>query len=332
MGGVNTYTGPTAILGGAVCVAHGYNLGANEASVHFDGGSLQFTAPVDIQSNHPFVFGSGGGTVDTQGYDCSALADGWSGAGRFTKTGAGTFALGGSGSAFSGEVNLAQGVLRLSSNDVLSSCAAITVGAGATLDVAAVADYRLGTVSNQRLDGTGTIVGNLRIGRFATHDVGSSPGVQSVQGNYTMDGLLQLEISGAAPGNGVAGYAQVLVGGSRASDVSLSGSLTLAWSGTGWSADGDKLWIIRNDTAGDLQGTFIGYANGALVCAYDGRPWRIYYDADAASGQLNGGNDVLIMAGTHVPEPGSLMLLVLAGVAATAARGLGRRRRWQVML
>ena len=228
-------------------------------------------------------------------------------------------------------------MLRLGSNDVLGGGTVITVGAGATLDLAAVADYRLGTVGQQKLEGTGAIVGNLRIGRLATHDVGSvgsSPGVQSVQGNYALDGLLQIEINGDTPGNGVTGYDQVLVVGSRASDVSLSGSLALAWSGTGWSEDGNKLWIIRNDTAGAMRGTFSGYDNGAMVGVYDGRPWHIYYDADSSSGELSGGNDVLLMSGMQIPEPGSLMLAALAGVAALAARlirgrqakiGYGRR-------
>ena len=86
------------------------------------------------------------------------------------------------------------------------------------------------------------------------------------------------------------------------------------WSGAGWSSPGDKLWIIRNDTDGTLSGTFAGYANGDPVGSYDGRQWRIYYGADAASGQLSGGNDVLLMAAAPVPEPSCLALLAVAAV------------------
>ena len=45
LGGVNIYTGQTAILGGTVCVASGYNLGANDTKVRFDGGDLAVRGP-----------------------------------------------------------------------------------------------------------------------------------------------------------------------------------------------------------------------------------------------------------------------------------------------
>jgi hypothetical protein len=125
------------------------------------------------------------------------------------------------------------------------------------------------------------------------HDVGDSPGVQRVQGNYTMNGLLEIEISGAAPGDGAVGYDQVQIVGSDKKDVLLDGDLALAWGGAGWSSPCDRLWIVRNDTDGTLTGTFRGYANGAVVGNYDGRSWRIYYgvDFDELTGCLITGND-----------------------------------------
>jgi hypothetical protein len=146
-----------------------------------------------------------------------------------------------------------------------------------------------------------------------------------VQGNYAMSGLLEVEISGAAPGNGTTGYDQIWVSGPATQNVTLDGNLALAWSGDGWSSANDRLWIIRNDTAGTLTGTFHGYADGATVGAFDGRSWQIRYgvDVDQLTGQLVAGNDVLLTPTAVIPEPSSLAL----GVAAVSMLWLARRRR-----
>ena len=75
-----------------------------------------------------------------------------------------------------------------------------------------------------------------------------------------MSGLLEIEIGGATPGDGLAGYDQILVVGSEhAITCLLDGDLALSWSGAGWSSACDRLWIIRNDTDGTLTGTFHDY-------------------------------------------------------------------------
>ena len=176
----------------------------------------------------------------------------------------------------------------------------------------------MGAAGSQTLQGTGNILGNLRIDPLGIHHVGHSPGVQCVQGDYSMNGLLEVEINGAAPDASDVGYDQVLLSGTT-HNVSLGGTLSLVWSGAGWSSPGDKLWIIRNDTDGTLSGTFSGYANGDPVGSYDGRQWRIYYGADAASGQLSGGNDVLLVAAAPIPEPSCLALLAVSAVLLLAS-------------
>ncbi len=140
-----------------------------------------------------------------------------------TKTGLGTLVLGGV-NAFSGPLCVQQGTLRLASTGTLAGCSAIDVGPGATLDLTAVAGwYCLGAAGSQTLQGTGNILGNLRIDPLGIHHVGHSPGVQCVQGDYSMNGLLQVEINGAAPGDSNAGYDQVLLSGST-HNVSLGGA------------------------------------------------------------------------------------------------------------
>ena len=240
-----------------------------------------------------------------------------------TKTGPGTLLLE-NNAVLTRDLRVLEGTLCVGSGDVLSGCSTISVGDGATLDIGSVADYRLGAAAAQRLEGAGTIVGNLSIDSFGTHDVGSSPGVQCVLGNYTMDGVLLVEVGGSATGDTPC-YDQIVVMGSEASDVSLSGALSLEWYETDWVSEGSQLWIIRNDTAGQLAGAFAGYDNGSVVGDYDGHSWKIYYGAEADTGSLTGGNDVLLMAAAPVPEPSSLFLAAIAYGAILTARLLRRR-------
>ncbi len=302
---VNSYTGRTAVNQGTLRVAAANRLGASGAGVSFDGGTLQFAADVDLGDEHPFTLLNGGGTIDTQNYICSAATSGWSGAGRLTKRGSGTLALRDTNDAFAGEVYVQEGVLQPRNNGALDACPTIDLAAGAVLDLTAAGGFRLGAAGSQWLQGSGSVRGDLDIAPLGVHDLGHSPGVQLVEGDYAMNGTLRIEIAGLTPG-AVAGYDQVRLSGD-AHDVSLAGTLAVAWSGAGWASLGDELCIIRNDTPGRLSGTFLGLDDGALVGSYDGFAWRIHYAA-------GDGNDVLLKAAAPVPEPGALCLLLLAGL------------------
>ena len=301
----NYYTGPTAIDQGTLRVAAANRLGAAGTGVAFDGGTLQFSAAVDLGEEHPFTLLDGGGTIDTQNYTCSAATTGWSGSGKLTKRGSGTLALQGTNDAFAGVVYVQEGILQPRNSGVLDACHTIDLAAGAVLDLTAAEGFRLGAVGSQWLQGSGDVLGNLDIAPLGVHDLGHSPGIQLVEGDYAMNGTLRIEIAGTTPG-AEAGYDQLRLSGD-AHDVSLAGTLAVAWSGTGWASLGDELRIVRNDTAGRLAGTFLGLDDGALVGSYDGFEWRIYYAA-------GDGNDVLLRAAAPVPEPGSLCLLLLAGL------------------
>ncbi|MEN6405770.1 MAG: PEP-CTERM sorting domain-containing protein [Thermoguttaceae bacterium] len=240
-----------------------------------------------------------------------------------TKTGDGVLQIDAVGSTFFGDVDIRQGTLRLGSAAWLSGCSSIRIDAGATLDLTAIDGYHLGSVVSQTLDGTGVILGNLWIDALGEHNVGSSPGVQCVEGDYGMAGALLVEAAGSQPGDGATGYDQIHLLAGDAHDVSLSGELSLTWSGDGWASDGQRLWIVRNDTVGELSGTFSNYAQSGLwVGRYDGCDWYLYYGADAEHNQLTGGNDV-VLAAAAVPEPGCLLLLL----SAAAVFGFGVRRR-----
>jgi autotransporter-associated beta strand protein len=316
--------------GGTIKIPEKTTVAARSLTFAADGYTIQ---PEDPLSKSTLVLTNGGSggpgsnTIDvanaTHTATITATVAGNAGAGLI-KTGAGTLVLGGV-NTYTGPTIVRAGTLRLSSVSALAGSSLLNVGSGATLDLTPLADgFQFGGTTTQALTGNGTIVGNLQIAADGIHDVGDSPDVQCLQGNYTMNGLLKIEISGPSPGNGNAGYDQLWVTGPEVHDVVLGGELDLLWSEAGWSSANDRLWIIHNETAGTLLGAFRGFANGALVGSHDGHEWRIYYnvDADPISGRIVAGNDVLVTS-APIPEPGSLAL----GIVALLILGIARRRR-----
>ena len=91
LAGTNSYTGPTAILGGTIQAAALDNLGLGP--IDFSGGTLRFTGVYD-PSTDGMTFNSGGGTLDTGGL-AIVLANpvGGNGPGTLTKAGTGELTL-----------------------------------------------------------------------------------------------------------------------------------------------------------------------------------------------------------------------------------------------
>jgi PEP-CTERM motif len=80
---------------------------------------------------------------------------------------------------------------------------------------------------------------------------------------------------------------------------------------------GDLLFILANDGAEPVTGTFTSLPNFA-VFNLGGFDWQISYGADLLGNTFTGGNDIALLA---VPEPSALLLSGLSAVA------LLRRRR-----
>ncbi|MCD4726470.1 MAG: autotransporter-associated beta strand repeat-containing protein, partial [Pirellulales bacterium] len=231
-----------------------------------------------------------------------------------TKAGGGTLTLGGA-NAYTGNTTISAGTLKLGGAASLAS-GAVDVAAGATFDVSEVSGgYNL--TAGQTLNGDGIVSGDITINGI--HAPGYSPGIQIIEGDYNMLGELQIELAGTDPGTG---YDQVLLSGSGDYNAMLDGTLTLDWTGFADSSEETQLWIVQNDTDGILSGEFDDYANGSWLGVHDDLEWWIWYGADAASGDLSGGNDVLISA---VPEPSTLVLIGIAAIALSA-RALRRRK------
>jgi T5SS/PEP-CTERM-associated repeat protein len=270
------------------------------------GGANSFSLKLASTGTHAFYIDAGRkGTVST------ILSDATSG-GTLEKQGDGLLTLSGKNS-YTGITTIAAGTLALGSSGTLAS-SPIDVKSGATFDVSAKKGYVL--AAGKTLTGAGTIVGDLSVGGI--HAPGNSTGIETVKGNYSLLGELQIELAGTAAGTG---YDEVLISGSSAYKTTLSGTLSLDWTNFTGSTDSTQLWIVRNDTAGTLSGAFSNYVSGASLGLHDGRSWNLYYNADAATGNPTGGNDVLI---APVPEPAAIVLLALSALALFA---WSRKRR-----
>ena len=215
----------------------------------------------------------------------------YGGAGSLSKTGSGTLSLSGA-NTYTGTTAVNEGKLIVNGN--ISTSILTTVASGATLG------------------GSGK-VGALTIASGAFVTPGNSPGILTVNGNYTQAGTYSAEITGTTAG--VGGYDQIVVTGT----VDITGGSLVALFSSGSYALGDKLFILTNDGSDAITGSYSGFAQGATVATYGGFDWAISYLADATGNTFTGGNDIALMA---VPEPSASLLIGSFGALA-----LLRRRR-----
>ena len=306
-GGTNTpnalylayYSGSngTYNLNGGTLIVKSLASGSGTASFNLGGGTLQAGWSLSISVPMTLTGTGGDGRINTAGYSVT-ISSILSGSGGLNKFGSNTLTLS-ANNTYNGVTTVSAGTLALSTNGKISNSSTINVASGATFNVSAVSGgFSLG--ASQTLKGSGTVVGNLTVNGI--HAPGNSPGVETIQGNYNMFGQLQMELKGTTAGSG---YDQVLLNGST-HNATLGGSLSLDWTGINGSTNTTELWILNNTTAGTLTGTFGNYSNGADLGSHDGREWYLWYGADFATGNLTGGNDVVVAA---VPEPSTLVLL-----------------------
>src|SRR6185295_1010559 len=152
---------------------------------------------------------------------------------------------GGTFNASSGTVNVA-GTMQTTSGSVSAS----------TLNLSGLFDASGGTVtvgtlnvqSGGRLNGTGTIIGNVN-NSGGIVSPGASPGILTITGNYTQgpSGALNMEIGGLVAGTD---YDQLRVSGT----ASLGGTLNTSLIGSFVPAAASTFTLVQ--AAGGVSGTF----------------------------------------------------------------------------
>jgi autotransporter-associated beta strand protein len=236
---------------------------------------------------------SGNGTLSLQQVLVGTTTNQVSG----TNDGMGTLVLAGSLNTHTGAINVNTGKLQV---DGLIAASAQNVVVG----------------TSGALGGSGTINRNVTVNGILAP--GNSPGLLTVNGNVTLSStaLFSAELNGNTAGTG---YDQLAVNGG----VTLgSAALTIV---PGFAAAfTDRIFIVVNDAADAISGTFNGLAEGASVSfVFGGDTYTglITYVADSTTNSLSGGNDIALHS-FAIPEPSAgMVLVVLAGLA------VARRRR-----
>ncbi len=215
-------------------------------------------------------------------------------------------------STVNGLIKTGVGTMTLSSINTYTGATAVNAG---TLVVnGSIATSSLTTVaSGATLIGSGT-VGALTVASGGNINPGNSPGILTVSGNYTQVGLYTAEITGLTAGTQ---HDQISVTGTV--DIT-GGSLTAAFSAGSYAAN-NLIFILLNDGADAITGTYAGLTQGATVTNYGGFNWNISYVANSAGTSFTGGNDIALMAVNPIPEPSTAFL------GALGVMLLLRRRR-----
>lgn len=123
----------TTLNEGTLEIADLDHIGGPTGNLVFAGGTLRLGSGfADDLSNRTISFLTGGGTLDTNGIDVTLANSLGSGAGGFTKTGAGNLTLN-SPATYTGNSILALGTVTLGANNALGNGGNLTLAAGTTL-------------------------------------------------------------------------------------------------------------------------------------------------------------------------------------------------------
>jgi fibronectin-binding autotransporter adhesin len=323
VGTAKTYSGDTIVSGGILDFGNDNMMpfGAGKGDVYLGAGSQFTLINTNMQINGLNDYSGGAGTLSKSGSNTRSLTVGngdasgnFTGPATFTggsstihKVGAGSQAFGGT-VAVIGASNVTGGKMLVNGAWTASSGSAFNVSAGATLG------------------GSGTITGSTAIN--GTVAPGASTGTLDVSGavNLNNNSLVDVEIGGGTPGDGLGNYDQLNMT-SASGAVNLTGVVNLALALTdGFTPSASDVFYILTRADGGAFGSFFdGQPEGSEVDLGSNYRGKITYQANWSGSQggssTSGGNDVAIYA--IVPEPTGLFAALLALAASWA---VARRR------
>jgi fibronectin-binding autotransporter adhesin len=266
-------TGTVNLNGGTLNVGEIISVSGSSRVFNFNGGQLVATANLPAFSGLTLNVKNGGIKIDTNGFSMSisdALRN--DGLGGLIKSGNGTLTLSGV-SSYIGDTAVNGGTL------LVNNSTGSGTGTGRV------------NVNSGTLGGNGTISGAVNIGDGAgSVDAILSPGnnIASIRmGNLALnsDGRYTVDLNGTS-----ATSDQTHVSGT----VTIAPASTLSLSVTGTIAAGQKYFILINDHADAISGSFSGLPQGARVSNFGGADLRISYKGNSVTNALSGGNDVVL--------------------------------------
>ncbi|MDZ7615931.1 MAG: autotransporter-associated beta strand repeat-containing protein, partial [Patescibacteria group bacterium] len=200
LSGTNTAGGganKTTINEGVLEIAGLGNIGGSTGDLVFAGGTLRLGAGfTDDLSQRNIAFLPGGGTIDTNGIDLSLAGSLGSGAGGFTKAGAGNLTLNGA-ATYTGATTVAGGTLTIGANNATGSGdLSVLGGAILALGTNEISVGRVATSgASPLITGTGTITASDGFAFTNTGDItvsailaGSGGLFKNQSSNLTLDG------------------------------------------------------------------------------------------------------------------------------------------------
>ena len=320
LGGVNTFNGDVKLAGGTTSISADNNLGNANNWVEFTGNAtLETTATIgtaryiNLRSGKTGTFAPQVGTVLT-------VTNYIQGSGALTVDGSGTLELLSSANSYTGKTTISAGTLKLGAGASIAKSSEVNLGttnAPGTLDLSANSSYAFG--SSQTVSGYGAI--NIGAGKTVTIQgtlaPGNSAGIITNTGNLTLDSTATIVMELAGSG-GVAGtdYDQLQVSGT----LTLGGALTITNFG-GFSLATEGSYTLY--TAGTKSGNFasVNVAGDTLTWNSGSNAWIGVYGGSTTYTLTDG-----VLTAAAVPEPSTLAMLGLGGLALAAYR-LRRRNR-----
>jgi autotransporter-associated beta strand protein len=252
-------------------------------------------------------------TTATNNFSYSGNLENGAGTLALTKTGLGTQTLHGT-NTFTGITTISSGVLRIGTGGSIASTSGIFLGNAAILESANA--LTIGGSAAQKLTGQGTVQANLTIGASGTHAVGSSPGLQTVEGSlsYAGSSIFSWDLATLTEsGRGTSFDAVNITAGSGTGNLSIDSAavfqIVLGTSGsesdTFWNAD--RSWEIF-DATGTTTGSF---ANFTIV---DSAFTPVTLSNTIGSFSFNGTTGSLVWSAVPEPTPALAGLLLAAGL------------------
>jgi hypothetical protein len=245
----------------------GSTLAINSGITTSNGGNIDLTAQSVLTINSAISSGSGNVTLLA---DAQTINDTISGTGVLViqpVTGSTTIGIGGGAGTLNVDDTelgfLQDGFSSITIGDTTNGTGTVNIDTATFVDPVTIAGCTIN-------DATGTDVIASSVTLDGTIAPGNSPGILTVNGDFTFaaDSTLEIEIGGTSPGVTSTDHDQVDVTGS----VTISSNVTLMTSSFNsfTAASGDSFVIVNNDGADAISGTFDGLSQGALIADFVG--------------------------------------------------------------